>query len=453
MSRPPNRRVQASILVGLLWCVALLSVVVIGVLHTARMDLQVVKNHGDRIQAHYLALAGVEKAKALLYQDMLERRQTSKNHTGELYDSDQVFRDVALGRGRFSVIRPGREDEGGGLIYGIADEESRLNVNQADAETLAKLPGITPDVVAAITDWRDPDNNVSPGGAEAEYYLELRPPYIPRNGPFQTLRELLMVRGVSSELLLGDDAEQNGLLDFQANANEPARKSRGTMPNAGWSELLSVDGWVNNVNASGTDRVNIQTADETALTGIRGITTPIAKAIIAYRGQGQNKNRFESVADLLEVGAVQDQGTSRTRAAGNANQASGPKVIDENLLMEIADDLTADQTREQAGLVNINTARATVLACLPGIGPDLAQAIVSHRLSNGVFPNVAWLLKVPGMSHEILRQVAPKLTARSETFRIIGEGKINSSGTRQRIQAIVHLGSGKIDTLEYREDL
>ena len=52
-------RQDGSILVGLLWCLALLSVLVIGVLHTARMDLLVVKNYGDRIQAHYLALAGI----------------------------------------------------------------------------------------------------------------------------------------------------------------------------------------------------------------------------------------------------------------------------------------------------------------------------------------------------------------------------------------------------------
>ncbi len=52
-------RAKASVLVGLLWCVALLSVLVIGVLHTARLDLLVVKNYGDRIQAHYLALAGI----------------------------------------------------------------------------------------------------------------------------------------------------------------------------------------------------------------------------------------------------------------------------------------------------------------------------------------------------------------------------------------------------------
>ena len=62
-------RTRASILVGLLWCVALLSLVVVSLLHTARMDLTITKNYGDKIQAHYLALAGIEKAKALLYHD------------------------------------------------------------------------------------------------------------------------------------------------------------------------------------------------------------------------------------------------------------------------------------------------------------------------------------------------------------------------------------------------
>ncbi|MEI9863347.1 MAG: hypothetical protein WDN00_02070 [Limisphaerales bacterium] len=67
-------RQQGSILVGLLWCLAILAVVVVGVLHTARMDLLVVKNYGDRIQAHYLAVAGIEKTKALLYRDAHDRR-------------------------------------------------------------------------------------------------------------------------------------------------------------------------------------------------------------------------------------------------------------------------------------------------------------------------------------------------------------------------------------------
>src|SRR5437879_9370729 len=121
-------RAKASILVGLLWCLALLSVVVIGILHTARLDLLVVKHYGDRIQAHYLALAGIEKAKALLYQDAMDRRRSGQNHGRGLYDAPQQFRDVTLGRGRFRVFRFGQPEEGGGIVYGISDEESRLNM-------------------------------------------------------------------------------------------------------------------------------------------------------------------------------------------------------------------------------------------------------------------------------------------------------------------------------------
>src|SRR5215475_2958723 len=112
-----------SVLVGVLWCLALLSVVVIGVLHTARMNLQVVKNYGDRIQAHYLAVAGIEKAKALLYQDARQRSRNAVNHSGQLSDSAQEFRDVHFGRGTFRVFHRGRPDEGGGILFGVSDEE------------------------------------------------------------------------------------------------------------------------------------------------------------------------------------------------------------------------------------------------------------------------------------------------------------------------------------------
>src|SRR5271169_1425770 len=104
-------RRRGSILVGVLWCMVLLSVVVIGVLHTSRMDLLVVKNYGDRLQAHYLALAGVERAKALIYHDYLTRRQTGKNHTGELYNDPKDFENFTLGRGTVRVFRHGRSDE------------------------------------------------------------------------------------------------------------------------------------------------------------------------------------------------------------------------------------------------------------------------------------------------------------------------------------------------------
>ncbi|MHB1308844.1 MAG: PilX N-terminal domain-containing pilus assembly protein, partial [Limisphaerales bacterium] len=59
-------RTQAgSVLIGLLWCLALLTVLVVGLLHSASLDVQLTRHYQDRIQARYLALAGIERTKAL----------------------------------------------------------------------------------------------------------------------------------------------------------------------------------------------------------------------------------------------------------------------------------------------------------------------------------------------------------------------------------------------------
>jgi competence ComEA-like helix-hairpin-helix protein len=422
---------------------ALVAVVVVGVLHTGRLHLMIGKNYSDKIQARYLALAGVEKAKALLYQDAIERRGSAQNHTGQLYDSAQDFKEVALGRGKFSVMRPARADEAGGIVFGIADEESRLNINQATQEELTKINGLTPDIIAAIVDWKDEDNTVSPNGAEAEYYMALRPPYMPRNGLLLTVGELLMVRGISPELLLGVDMNQNGSpLSGSESAN-----SRSASLEPGLSDNFTVSGWIQNVNAQGEARINIQTADETTLISVNGITREIARAIVGNRAQ----TKLENIADLLEVKAIQNQpGGRRT---GNAANASGPTVINQELFLQIVDSLSAETVSEQPGLINMNTASAQVLSWLPGITPELAQAIVSFRSSDGFFSNIGSLLKVPGISREIFKQVAPRISARSETFRIVSEGTLPSSGVRQRLEVVVHIGSRDVNTLAYREDL
>ena len=463
---------KASVLIGVLWCLALLSVVVVGVLHSARLDLMVVKNHGDQIQAHYLALAGIEKAKALLYRDLTERQRSAKNHTGGIYDTPVEFKDVPFSRGQFSVFHQGGSAEGGRILYGVSDEESRLNVNRASADELRKLKDMTPEAVAGILDWRDPDNSVSPGGAEAEFYASLPLPRLPRNGPLQTTRELLMVNGVSRQLLMGEDANQNGLLDPEEDDGDESfpLDNRDGLLDAGWSGSLTVDSSVASETAAGQERVDVQSADEKSLTSIPGISASLAKAIIAYRAQ----NKFENLADLLEVSALAPQGQGQPSPSPAVNQPSrggrpssagvqtttrttaqptGPKLISEELLMEIADDVTVSSDSEQAGAININTASPEVLACLPGISPELAQAIVSYRKSAGFFSNIAWLLRVDGMNRSIFKQVAPKVCARSETFRILSEGRVTSTGARKRIQAIVRVTSGSIDTISYREDL
>lgn len=461
---------RASVLVGLLWCVALLSVLVVGVLHRSTIGLRVVKNSGDAIQAHYLALAGIEKAKALLYQDASARKRSARNHSGQLYDSPQDFKDIELGRGQFSVFHQGQDQSAREILYGVSDVDGRLNVNTASAEELSRLYELTPDIAAAIIDWRDEDNAPGPSGAEAEYYASLEPAYLPRNGRFKTLRELLMVRGVSPQLLGGEDANLNGMLDPEEDdgrENDPPDNGDGVL-DAGWSASLTVESATANVSAAGQSRVNLQTADESSLTAIRGITSEIARGILARRGQ----KRIENLADLLEVTAASQQNRPASQPSENTSPAggeqrpggpqptgnllpdpSGPELISEDLLMEIADEVTASDDQEQAGVININTASSATLRCLPSVTPELAQQIIAYRKSSGFFANPAWLLKVPGMTRDTFKQLAPKVTTRSETFRILSEGQVKSSGARKRIEVLVRVSAADIETLSWREDL
>ncbi len=469
-TNPSRRSESGAVLVGLLWCLVLLAVLVVGILHAARTDLQLARHHADQIQARYLALAGIERAKALLYQDARERSRSGQSHNGSLFNAPQSFRDIALGRGTYRVLRGGRSEEGGGVIFGVSDEESRLNLNTAEPDDLGRLQGMTPDLPAAIADWRDGDNQVTPNGAEAEYYLAMQPPYQPRNGAFLSVRELLQVRNMPRELLLGREGSDTGLPDMEEGGEDDE-----VMPDLGagptpWATLLTVHSGVKNVSATGQERVNVQTADEAALTGVRGITTEIAKAIVAHRGQ----NRLESLADLLEVRPAPqpgqegqppppgvpgqpppeaEPGTEIVTGAGRGRPGSGgAPVIDKTLLMDIADSLTTDSETTQEGVVNVNTASLEVLACLPGLSRELAQAILSYRASAGFFASTAALLNVPGMTPELFKQIAKRVTTRSETFRILAEGRVRSTGVRQRVQVVVRVGLSDVQLLSYREN-
>lgn len=468
---------RGAVLVGLLWCLVLLSVLVIGMLHSARTDLQLARHHVDRIQSRYLALAGIERAKALLYEDARERSRSGQSHNGKLFNAPQHFRDIALGRGTYRVMRGGRPEEGGGVVFGVSDEESRLNLNTVEPDELGRLEGMTTDIPPAVADWRDGDNQVTPGGAEAEYYLAMRPPYQPRNGPFLSVRELLLVRGMPRERLFGPDLKDTGLPEMDDGEGEGGEAGMG-MADRGmgppvWATWLTVHSGVQNLSATGQERVNVQSADEAALTGVRGITSAIAKAIVAHRGQ----NTLESVVDLLDVrsapppgqpgqpgqgpsggppgveGGPPGQIITQPGGAGRGQpNAGGPRVIDQNLLLEIADSVTTETETLREGVVNVNTAGLEVLACLPGVSRELAQAIVSYRSSAGFLSSTAALLNVQGMTTAIFKQISKRVTTRSETFRILAEGRVRSSGVRQRVQAVVRVGLSDVQMLSYREN-
>jgi len=87
------------------------------------------------------------------------------------------------------------------------DTGAALNLNRAGDEELRRLfmalrvdAGEADRLAQAIADWRDPDDLHRARGAERDAYLAAGARMLPRNGPFQSLAELLGVRGMSASL-------------------------------------------------------------------------------------------------------------------------------------------------------------------------------------------------------------------------------------------------------------
>ncbi len=70
----------------------------------------------------------------------------------------------------------------------------------------------------------------------------------------------------------------------------------------------------------------------------------------------------------------------------------------------------APQSEKPAAIVNLNTATASELEALPGIGPKMAQRIVEYREKNGVFKKVEDLMNVKGIGEKNFLKLKSNLT-------------------------------------------
>ncbi|MCK9375840.1 MAG: general secretion pathway protein GspK [Syntrophobacterales bacterium] len=84
----------------------------------------------------------------------------------------------------------------------LADEGGKINLNRAPEVTLRRLFAVLGfselkirTMVESIQDWRTKGDQALPYGAKSAYYLSLDPPYVAKNGLFETVEELSWVRG------------------------------------------------------------------------------------------------------------------------------------------------------------------------------------------------------------------------------------------------------------------
>ena len=230
---------------------------------TAEYQVAVRTTEAAQVKAH--AASGVHQIAGMLADPETLNGQLGGNPSDNAVFSNQPVgpQDGHRGGGRFTLFHVADTYTGTGesryqVRNGAADEAAKLNLNaliqldptgQVLHDALMKLPNMTEEIADAIVDWLDADDTERANGAESGYYSGLPQPYRPKNGPLNSLDELLLVRGVTTRLLYGNDRNRNGKLD-------PGEED-GNDFNRGWSEFLTVYGRELNADSAGNPRTNL----------------------------------------------------------------------------------------------------------------------------------------------------------------------------------------------------
>ncbi len=149
-------------------------------------------------QAWSYAKGAEEWAKAILARDQ-------KDNTYDAYDVDNSW----WNNGQ-PLVFPLPD----GYIEGkLEDAQGKLNVNALISgnkvdpkiykrfERLFNSLGIDPTLVGAIKDWIDVDQEFTgSGGAEADIYIGLEPPYLPADQLMEDISELRLVHGIDEDI-------------------------------------------------------------------------------------------------------------------------------------------------------------------------------------------------------------------------------------------------------------
>lgn len=206
---------KGSVLILTLWILSFLTVFAVGLGRNVSGQLRLASHLQDRLKMYYLARAGIERAIGELQLSDETPHYDSLNERWS--NNEEAFKDIPLNGGYITVSyqlkdelpeSQGSQESEGITFYGLMDESSKININKAPVQVLkSMLKNIgelgedeAKDIANAIIDWRDIDIIVSPGGAENSYYENLETPYTCKNGEFQILEELLLVKGITPRI-------------------------------------------------------------------------------------------------------------------------------------------------------------------------------------------------------------------------------------------------------------
>jgi len=212
----PSRQ-RGVILIMALLVVALVTTIVVSVSWRFSLDMARNENRWHGSQARAYMEGGEQLARKVLWEDRVETGDI--DHLGEMWalsgdplptDEGWIRGIIEDAHGRFNLnllVRPqqgGRNNERNKDPWDVLIESQRRFVRLLQTIELEDGPVTyqkAMELVDAIQDWLDPDDQVTGfGGAEADYYRDQDPPYPITNGPMTSVSELSLIKGMTPEL-------------------------------------------------------------------------------------------------------------------------------------------------------------------------------------------------------------------------------------------------------------
>jgi type II secretory pathway component PulK len=415
-----NSNKKGLVLVGVLWIVIVLTAIVAILGRKSRMDSKIVLSRTEAVRTKWAARAGIERAVAILNED-------EKDIDGIYdlwYSSPEDFNDFQIGNCRYNVI--------------VSDESGKLDINTASFDQLMGLPNMFEDIADAIIDWRDSDSDVNGLGTETGYYENLTYPYPNRNAPFRTIRELLLVNGVTDELFYGEDTNLNGKLDYNEMDGDinPPDDNGDSWLDQGWAAYITC--YTSDSNSTSTTTSTTTAATQTGLNTNSSLT--ITYASNSGQTQIQTAQNTGSAAAIIPTGNTTSQTTATTTQTTQTTQTTTTATTTTTTTTTT----DANQTSTGTLMVNINTASEVVLAALMG-GSDqayaAAQAIIGYRenTQSGI-EDVSELTNNNVISSDMLTMIQDYITVSSNIYKITCTATADRSGltgTSLRVEAVI----------------
>jgi type II secretory pathway component PulK len=455
---------RGSVVLAVVWMIALGAIIVAGVQLAGYRQAMLGRHVHAQVQARWAARGGIEYTLAIMASHT--EHPEADNAFALIQDMEAIWTDdFELGR-RLVASYDLRHFADGREWRGPMDLHSKINVNAAvaDPSLFVAFEDMPPDVIDAIRDWVDEDDEPGSQGAERDYYLSGSVPYEPRNAPMRSIGELELVAGIWPEHLRGEDWNLDDRLD--PNEDDADRTWPDDSPDGilqgGWAAYLTTHTTGGGPTASGEPRIWLREAEPADLEERLDVEPETAEALIAF---GQDRNaRMEQLlsdyvsrnfADQIATGSQDPTGQFTTPGQqGQQPTATTPSLTREELVAVLAE--TAVDNPEDPGLgrLNINTISEELLRKLLYGREHLADEILYLRNSQAEgITSLVDLTDIPAFQEDpsSLESIARNMDVQSNVYAISARGRSNATGLEVEIIAVVDRSTLPIRILEYRE--